>query len=95
MSNRKNQFGFSLLIDLTRLIVIFAEAYGDFYTKVSTNKVYRLNEDVDRSWYLSMCDEEGYHKTEKTSGRDMIRLVKGSYLKSYPIPGIVPIIRLF
>ncbi|PLT32808.1 hypothetical protein [Bacillus sp. V5-8f] len=55
---------------------------GDFYTNVFTNKLYRLNEDNDSSWYLSLRDEEGYHETEKISGRDMIRLVKGSYEKS-------------
>ena len=55
---------------------------GDFYTNISTNKLYRLNEDNDSSWYLSLRDEEGYHETEKTSGRDMIRLVESSYTKS-------------
>ncbi|MDQ6597922.1 hypothetical protein [Bacillus salipaludis] len=45
---------------------------GDFYTNVFTNKLYRLNEDKDSSWYLSLLDEEGYHETEKISGRDMI-----------------------
>jgi hypothetical protein len=55
---------------------------GDFYTNVFTNKLYRLNEDDDSSWYLSLRDEEGYHETEKTSGRDMIRLVESSYIKS-------------
>ncbi|MBT2738621.1 hypothetical protein [Bacillus sp. ISL-7] len=55
---------------------------GDFYTNVFTNKLYRLNEDNDSSWYLSLRDEEGDHETEKISGRDMIRLVEGSYKKS-------------
>jgi hypothetical protein len=55
---------------------------GDFYTNVLTNKLYRLNEDDNSSWYLSLRDEEDYHETEKTSGRDMIRLVEGSYKKS-------------
>ncbi|ULT54443.1 hypothetical protein L1999_14800 [Neobacillus drentensis] len=55
---------------------------GDFYTNVFTNKVYRLNEDIDSSWYLSLRDEEGNHETEKIAGRDMIRLVEGSYRKS-------------
>ncbi|WP_409300428.1 hypothetical protein [Peribacillus sp. SCS-155] len=55
---------------------------GDFYTNVSTNKSYRLNEDNDGSWYLSSRDEEGYHETGKMSGRDMIRLVEDSYKKS-------------
>ncbi|WP_066253919.1 hypothetical protein [Neobacillus drentensis] len=55
---------------------------GDFYTNVFTSKLYRLNEDDDSSWYLSLRDKEGYHETEKTSGRDMIRLVEGSYIKS-------------
>jgi hypothetical protein len=55
---------------------------GDFYTNVFTNKLYRLNEDTDSSWYLSLRDEEGYHETEKISGRDMIRLVEDSYKKS-------------
>ena len=55
---------------------------GDFYTNIFTNKLYRLNEDNDSSWYLSLRDEEGYHETEKTSGRDMIRLVESSYTKS-------------
>ena len=54
---------------------------GDFYTNVLTNKLYRLDEDDDSSWYLSLRDEEGYHETEKISGRDMIRLVEGSYEK--------------
>ena len=54
---------------------------GDFYRNVFTNKLYRLNEDENSSWYLSLRDEEGYHETEKTSGRDMIRLVESSYLK--------------
>ncbi|TDK55326.1 hypothetical protein E2K98_28575 [Bacillus salipaludis] len=54
---------------------------GDFYTNVFTNKLYRLNEDKDSSWYLSLLDEEGYHETEKISGRDMIRLVEGRYKK--------------
>ncbi|MCM3571466.1 hypothetical protein [Neobacillus mesonae] len=56
---------------------------GDFYTNIFTNKLYRLNEDNDSSWNLSLRDEEGYHETGKMSGRDMIRLVKGSYKKSY------------
>ncbi|MEH7097386.1 hypothetical protein [Neobacillus vireti] len=55
---------------------------GDFYTNVETNKLYRLNEDIDSSWYLSLRDEAGYHETEKIAGRDMIRLVVGSYRKS-------------
>ncbi|NRD79009.1 hypothetical protein HPT25_16730 [Bacillus sp. BRMEA1] len=55
---------------------------GDFYTNVFTNKLYRLNEDNDSSWNLSLRDEKGYHETGKISGRDMIRLVKGSYKKS-------------
>jgi hypothetical protein len=55
---------------------------GDFYTNVFSNKLYRLNEDNDSNWYLSLHDEEGYHETEKTSGRDMIRLVESSYKKS-------------
>jgi len=55
---------------------------GDFYTNVSTNKLYRLNEDGDSNWFLSLLDEEGYHQTEKTSGRDMIRLVESGYKKS-------------
>ncbi|MEH7013254.1 hypothetical protein V7087_20995 [Neobacillus niacini] len=55
---------------------------GDLYTNVFTNKLYRLNEDNDSSWYLSLRDEEGYHETEKISGRDMIRLVECSYKKS-------------
>jgi len=55
---------------------------GDFYTNVTTNKLYRLNEDSDSNWYLSLRDEEGYHETEKTSGRDMIRLVESRYKKS-------------
>ncbi|CRK84519.1 hypothetical protein [Neobacillus massiliamazoniensis] len=54
---------------------------GDFYTNVFTNKLYRLNEDKDSNWYLSSRDEEGYHETEKISGRDMIRLVEGRYKK--------------
>jgi hypothetical protein len=54
-----------------------------------------LNEDKDSSWYLSLRDEEGYHETEKISGRDMIRLVECRYKKSYPIPVIVPVIRFF
>lgn len=55
---------------------------GDFYTNIFTNKLYRLNEDNDSSWYLSLRDKEGYHEPEKISGRDMIRLVEGSYKKS-------------
>ena len=55
---------------------------GDFYTNVFTNKLYRLNEDGDSNWYLSLRDEEGYHETEKISGRDMIRLVEGRYKKN-------------
>ncbi len=57
---------------------------GDFYTNVFTNKLYRLNEDNDSSWYLSLRDEEGYLETEKISGRDMIRLVAGNYKKTTP-----------
>jgi hypothetical protein len=56
---------------------------GDFYTNVFTNKLYKLNEDENSSWYLSLHDEEGYHVTEKISGRDMIRLVESGYKKSY------------
>jgi hypothetical protein len=55
---------------------------GDFYTNVFNNKLYRLNEDKDSNWYLSLRDEEGCHEKEKISGRDMIRLVQGSYIKS-------------
>jgi hypothetical protein len=55
---------------------------GDFYKNVISDKLYRLNEDNDSSWYLSLRDEEGYHETEKISGRDMIRLVNGTYKKS-------------
>jgi hypothetical protein len=55
---------------------------GDFYTNVITNKLYRLNEDNNSSWYLSLRGEEDYHETEKISGRDMIRLVEGSFKKS-------------
>ncbi|MFC3884040.1 hypothetical protein ACFOU2_11280 [Bacillus songklensis] len=55
---------------------------GDFYTNVMTNKVYKLNEDDDGSWYLSMRDEEGYHQTSKTSGRDMIKSLEGFYKKA-------------
>ncbi len=56
---------------------------GDFYTNVTTNKLYRLNEDKNSSWYLSLRgEEEDYHETEKISGRDMIRLVEGSFKKS-------------
>ncbi len=55
---------------------------GDFYTNIFTNKLYRLNEDHNSSWYFSLRDEEGYHETEKTSGRDMIKLVESSYTKS-------------
>jgi len=55
---------------------------GDFYTNVISNKLYRLNEDNDSSWSMSLCHEDGYHETEKISGRDMIRLVEGSYKKS-------------
>lgn len=55
---------------------------GDFYTNVLTNKLYRLNEDSDSNWSLSLRDEEGYHETEKISGRDMIRLVESGYKKS-------------
>lgn len=54
---------------------------GEFYTNVMTNKVYRLKEDDDGSWYLSMRDEEGYHQSSKTSGRDMIKLLEGFYKK--------------
>ena len=38
---------------------------GDFYTNVFTNKLYRLNEDENSSWYLSLRDEEGYHKQKR------------------------------
>ncbi|WP_462410416.1 hypothetical protein [Neobacillus sp. Marseille-QA0830] len=55
---------------------------GDFYTNVFTNKLYRLNEDGDSNWYLSLRDEEGYHESEKISGRDMIRFLEGGYKKS-------------
>lgn len=54
---------------------------GDFYTNIMTNKVYRLNEDNDGSWYLSMRDEESYHETAKTSGRDMLKSIEGGYKK--------------
>lgn len=57
---------------------------GDFYTNVFTNKLYRLNEDSNSSWFLSFRnDEESYHETEKISGREMIKLVEGSYKKSH------------
>ena len=65
---------------------------GDFYTSVLTNKLYRLNEDENSNWYFSLNDEDGYHETEKTSGRDMIRLVENSYKKKL---NLFPIIRLF
>jgi len=52
---------------------------GDFYTNVSTNQHYRLNEDKDSSWFFSSRDEEGDHETEKISGRDMIRLVESEF----------------
>ncbi|NHM32029.1 hypothetical protein [Neobacillus terrae] len=55
---------------------------GDFYINIFTNKLYRLNEDKDSSWYFSLRTDEGYHETEKISGRDMIRLVSDSYKKS-------------
>ncbi|MFC0471624.1 hypothetical protein ACFFHM_14265 [Halalkalibacter kiskunsagensis] len=56
---------------------------GDLYTNVFTNKLYKLNEDEKSNWYLSLRDEEGYHETDKTSGRDMMRMVESSYKKSY------------
>ncbi len=55
---------------------------GDFYTNVMTNKVYRLNEDRDGSWYLSLRNEECNHQTAKTSGRDMFKSLKGFYKKA-------------
>jgi hypothetical protein len=56
---------------------------GDTYTNVVTNRVYKLNEDVDGSWYLSMSDEEGIHETPKTSGRVMIRALEGVYKRLF------------
>jgi hypothetical protein len=55
---------------------------GDFYTNVLTQKVYRLNEDDDGSWYMSIRDEANYHETAKSSGRDMIRSIEADYKKS-------------
>ena len=58
---------------------------GDYYTNIHSNKLYKLNEDKDSNWYLSCNDEEGYHETEKTSGRYMMRLVTSNYKKSQSI----------
>ncbi|MFD1739440.1 hypothetical protein ACFSCX_23445 [Bacillus salitolerans] len=56
---------------------------GDYYTNVHSNKQYKLNEDNNSNWYLSVDDKEGYQETERLSGRDMIRLVNADYTKSY------------
>ena len=54
---------------------------GDFYTDSRTNKVYRLNEDDKGSWYLSTLDDEDNHKMSRTSGRNMMKLLKSFYSK--------------
>ncbi|MCM3772309.1 MULTISPECIES: hypothetical protein [Priestia] len=54
---------------------------GDFYTDSRTNKVYRLNEDDNGSWYVIMRDHKGDDKPTRTSGRDMMRLLKSFYNK--------------
>ncbi|MED4319818.1 hypothetical protein P4722_31710 [Priestia megaterium] len=54
---------------------------GDFYTDSRTNKVYRLNEDDKGSWSLSTRDDEGNHKMSRTSGRNMMKLLKSFYSK--------------
>ncbi|MDR7246125.1 hypothetical protein [Priestia megaterium] len=51
---------------------------GDFYTDSRTNKVYRLNEDDNGSWYMSMGDDD---KPTRTSGRDMMKLLNRFYTK--------------
>ncbi|AEN90384.1 hypothetical protein BMWSH_3502 [Priestia megaterium WSH-002] len=54
---------------------------GNFYTDSRTNKVYRLNEDDKGSWYLSTRDDEDHHQLSKTSGRNMMKLLKSFYNK--------------
>ncbi|GAB1767000.1 hypothetical protein PMEGAPL125_34200 [Priestia megaterium] len=54
---------------------------GNFYTDSRTNKVYRLNEDDKGSWYLSTHDDEDHHQMSKTSGRNMMKLIKSFYTK--------------
>ncbi|MFQ6391016.1 hypothetical protein ACLNAR_24845 [Priestia aryabhattai] len=54
---------------------------GNFYTDSRTNKVYRLNEDDKRSWYLSTYDDEDNQQMSRTSGRDMMKLLKSFYTK--------------
>ncbi|WP_226897837.1 hypothetical protein, partial [Priestia megaterium] len=54
---------------------------GDFYTDSRTNKVYRLNEDDKGSWYLSTRDDGDNHKMSRTSGRNMMKLLKSFYSK--------------
>ena len=52
---------------------------GDFYTDSRNGKVYRLNEDDKGSWYVSTHEDND--KLSRTSGRDMMKLLKSFYTK--------------
>ncbi|PAK48019.1 hypothetical protein [Priestia megaterium] len=52
---------------------------GDFYTDSRNGKVYRLNEDDKGSWYVSTHEDND--KLARTSGRDMMKLLKSFYTK--------------
>ena len=54
---------------------------GDFYTDSRNDKVYRLNEDDKGSWYVSTYEDEGNDKLSRTSGREMMKLLKSFYTK--------------
>ncbi|KNH24054.1 hypothetical protein ABEX78_02770 [Priestia megaterium] len=54
---------------------------GNFYTDSRTNKVYRLNEDNKGSWYLSTHDDEDNDQMSRTSGRNMMKMLKSFYNK--------------
>ncbi|KOP73937.1 hypothetical protein ACYST1_11735 [Priestia megaterium] len=56
---------------------------GNFYTDSRTNKVYRLNEDNKGSWYLSTHDDddEDNNQMSRTSGRNMMKMLKSFYNK--------------
>ncbi|MDR4221711.1 hypothetical protein J2X82_005429 [Priestia megaterium] len=53
----------------------------DFYTDSRNDKVYRLNEDDKGSWYVSTYEDEGNDKLSRTSGREMMKLLKIFYTK--------------
>ncbi|MDY0944310.1 hypothetical protein [Priestia megaterium] len=52
---------------------------GNFYTDSRNGKVYRLNEDDKGSWYVSTHEDND--KLSRTSGREMMKLLKSFYNK--------------